>query len=198
MTPRTAIPKATRDRVLAEFNHRCALCGNDKPHLHHIDETPSNHDPFNLLPLCPNCHLTDQHNPTARANPAKLRLFRQYKDPMILTPQFQPLFERLSFLDSVETAEDMAAVSAAASELVAFVQALEMGSFYGDRLAALVKEPARFMMWAPNTTDAEYRQGVREHYERYRHALLQHRSRACALAVELLRYQKWSEEPPSR
>src|SRR6266852_5884563 len=89
---RKAVPKATRSQVLAEFNHRCAVCGTDRPQIHHIDENPSNNDPMNLIPLCPNCHLTDQHNPTQPIDPAKLSLFRQYKDPMILTPQFHPLF----------------------------------------------------------------------------------------------------------
>ena len=60
---RTDIPKTVREAVLKEFNHRCAVCGGDRPHLDHIDEDPSNNDPFNLLPLCPNCHIRDRHNP---------------------------------------------------------------------------------------------------------------------------------------
>src|SRR5258708_3400137 len=94
-------PGATGEAVLKEFNYRCAVCGEDRPHLHHIDEDPSNQDSLNLLPLCPNCHLTDQHNPTARRDPRLLRLFRVHKDPTILSPQFFPLFERLLFLDDL-------------------------------------------------------------------------------------------------
>ncbi len=63
---RVSIPKAVRDKILAEFNHRCAVCGADRPHIDHIDEDPSNNEPMNLLPLCPNCHLTDKHNPTSK------------------------------------------------------------------------------------------------------------------------------------
>lgn len=95
---RLPIPRAVRDSVLREFSHRCAICGADRPQIHHIDEDPSNNDPVNLLPICPNCHLTDQHNPTAPADPQKLALFRRYKDPTILSPQFEPLFSRASYL----------------------------------------------------------------------------------------------------
>ncbi|MDQ3011542.1 MAG: HNH endonuclease, partial [Acidobacteriota bacterium] len=78
--------------MLKEFNYRCAICAIDNPQLHHIDETPSNNDPMNLVPLCPNCHLIDQHNPTRTLDPIKLSLFRKFKDPFILKSQFDPLF----------------------------------------------------------------------------------------------------------
>jgi 5-methylcytosine-specific restriction endonuclease McrA len=61
---RAKIPTALREAVLKSYNHRCAICGSDHPQIHHIDENPGNNDELNLLPLCPNCHLTDQHNPT--------------------------------------------------------------------------------------------------------------------------------------
>jgi hypothetical protein len=191
MKKRTAVPRATKDRVLREFNHRCAVCGGDGPHLHHIDGMPSNHEPQNLIPLCPNCHLGDQHNPTARVEPRKLGLFRQFKDPTILAPQFDPLFQRLRFLDGVEAAESMEAVSESAAELIDFVRALEMGAFYSERFAAIVKEPKRFQMWTPSTPEAEYQRDLAKHFERYRQALVVGRDRVYALAVELLRYQHW-------
>lgn len=56
---RTSIPKAVQEKVLKEYAHKCSVCGAPHPQLHHIDEDPSNHSPHNLLPLCPNCHLTD-------------------------------------------------------------------------------------------------------------------------------------------
>lgn len=95
---RKAIPKAVKDAVLKEFNHHCAMCNTANPHVHHIDENPENNDPQNLLPLCPNCHLLDHHNPTAVVDPKKLSLFRQFKDPRILSSEFHPLFIRLRFL----------------------------------------------------------------------------------------------------
>jgi hypothetical protein len=84
---RIAIPKQIREQVLVEFNHRCAVCGADRPQVHHIDEDPSNNEPLNLLPLCPNCHLIDQHNPTGGMEIPKLLLFRRFKDPAILRCQ---------------------------------------------------------------------------------------------------------------
>lgn len=57
---RTAIPKPVRRLVLIESGHKCAIlrCAIDAPNLelHHIDGIPSNHDPDNLIPLCPNHH----------------------------------------------------------------------------------------------------------------------------------------------
>ena len=66
--------------------------------MHHIDENPSNNDPLNLLPLCPNCHLSDQHRPTERIPKGVPSLFRQYKDPTILSPAFCPPYQRLEYL----------------------------------------------------------------------------------------------------
>ncbi len=140
---RVVIPPKIRDAVLGEFNHRCAICGTDKPHLHHIDEDPSNNDPLNLLPLCPNCHLIDQHNPTARLDPVKLSLFRTYKNPTILTPEFEPLFRRLRFLDRIEDTSEIKKLESQVGELCGFVRALEMGAFYGKQIEKLTEPPKR-------------------------------------------------------
>lgn len=103
---RECVPAKTRDQILREFNHRCAKCGTDRPHLHHIDEDPSHNDQMNLIPLCPNCHLTDQHNPTQSIEPDRLRQFRQYKDPTILTPEFHVVFRRMRFLSRIAIDSD--------------------------------------------------------------------------------------------
>jgi len=43
--------------ALQNHAHSCAICGFDKiVAIHHIDETHSNNDPSNLIPLCPNHH----------------------------------------------------------------------------------------------------------------------------------------------
>jgi hypothetical protein len=94
---RPKIPAPIREQVLKEYNHLCAVCGEVNPQLHHIDEDPSNNNPMNLIPLCPNDHLIDVHNPTQPIEPGKLRLLRKYKDPTVLTPQFHPLFVRKNF-----------------------------------------------------------------------------------------------------
>ena len=144
---RRAIPVKIRAEVLREWRHRCAVCGADGPQVHHIDEDHSNNDPANLLPLCPNHHLRDQHDPTSKIAPRKLALFRRYKDPAILSPQFEPLFRRLLFLDDVgrppsKSAGALAAVyelEERANELSAFVRALGMGEFYGEQIATLAQ-----------------------------------------------------------
>ena len=74
-TARKAVPRATRDEVLREFNHACAICGTANPQIHHIDGDHSNNDPLDLLPLCPNCHLGDQHNPTRPLEPGRVLCF---------------------------------------------------------------------------------------------------------------------------
>src|SRR5687768_10032767 len=99
---RKAIPVKVSTEVLKEYHHKCAVCGVAVPQLHHIDQDPSNNDPRNIIPLCPNCHYIDMHNPTEPMDPRKMSLFRIHKDPTILTPQFHPLFKRIMFLLNFE------------------------------------------------------------------------------------------------
>ena len=47
---RRAISASVQNAVLKEFNDRCALCGEDRPQVHHIDENSANTDSLNLLP----------------------------------------------------------------------------------------------------------------------------------------------------
>lgn len=189
---RSSIPRATKDSVLKEFNHRCAICGTERPQIHHIDEDPSNNELLNLIPLCPNCHLTDQHNPTIPIDTEKLKLFRQFKDPMILKPQFHPLFIRMQFLNPVDEnikSKDLADLS---QELIEFIASLEMGSFYSKRISKLIKRnyatnqkgvmtkigPASFPVAVE--TEVQYIERLKNAYPN-----------VVSLAVELLRFQKW-------
>jgi hypothetical protein len=190
---RPSIPRDVRDSVSKEFSHRCAICGADGPHLHHLDENPANNDPLNLIPLCPNCHLTDHHNPTRKHDPKKLRLFRIHKDPTILTPQFEALFERMAFLDSVGTTFEMERMERAAGELIGFVRQLEMGGFYAGKLGGLLNRPS----WAGITIlgDPESERLSAESWKRreaeYQHQLINNRLEVERLVVELLRFQNW-------
>ena len=137
---RQTIPKAIQESVLKEYNHRCAFCGGDRPHLHHIDENPGNSsDPLNLIPLCPNCHLSDQHDATNSIPIDKLKFFRRYKHRSILKPQFDAIFRRMRFLHVIDNSE-MDSLFAQAEELTRFVQHLEMGMFYAGELAKLLSE----------------------------------------------------------
>jgi hypothetical protein len=189
---RLHIPKVTRDSVLAEFNHRCAICGADKPQVHHIDENPSNNDPTNLIPLCPNCHLVDQHNPTRLIEPEKLKLFRKHKDPTILKPQFHPLLNRIRFLDSIDDDADARELASMATELADFVAALEMGSFYSKQIVELLERPNYFRMWTGEPGETEtHRAEDAQRAKEYREKLRRSRAQVYSLVIELLRFQKW-------
>jgi hypothetical protein len=187
---RAAIPAKTRTRVLTEFNHKCAICGKEKPHLHHIDENPENNSDRNLIPLCPNCHLLDQHSPTAPLNPRKLELFRRYKDPAALCSEFEPLFRRFEFLFDVESST-LARARENATELVAFVGALTMGTYYGPAVSVCVNPPSQPRFWSIETTPGEFEAMDEAAWGDLLKHLQNRREEAIRLCIELLRYQNW-------
>jgi len=53
---RTHIKESVKLEILAKCNNRCCVCQTPFVVIHHIDGNPSNNDPNNLAPLCPNCH----------------------------------------------------------------------------------------------------------------------------------------------
>jgi hypothetical protein len=190
---RVSIPSSVRDSVLREFHHRCAICGADRPHIHHIDENPGNNDLSNLLPICPNCHLTDQHNPTVPTDPEKLALFRRYKDPAILAPQFEPLFARMRFLARITDSDSTEELEKKARELEDFVTYLEMGGFYSKAILELLEAPSRArvrVLGAP--PDPREEQEDRKYEASYRQQLRLAQPEVFRLVIELLRYQKWT------
>lgn len=191
---REAIPKKTKDAVLDEYDHRCAVCGGARPHIHHIDEDASNNSALNLLPLCPNCHLRDQHNPTRKIDIPKLQLFRKYKDPAILKPQFHPIYLRQRFLDDVAPGDESAAeIERQAKELIDFVESFEMGNFYSKRLRDLIGPIGRaFVLSLGSGPDPNYERQQRSANSDYRKKLIQNQPLAQELLVELLRYQNWA------
>lgn len=188
---RVPVTKHAREHVLAEFHHRCAICGADRPQIHHIDENPANNELANLLPLCPNCHLIDQHNPTAPADPAKLRLFRRYKDPVILSPEFHPLFRRLLFLIQLDPESDFDSIRAASVELIAFVAVLKMGQFYHVRIADLVTDSSPWIAFTDEPDDVTRARSNRQRQD-YHAKLQANQEKAIDLIVEMLRYQDWT------
>ena len=196
---RERIPAKIREEVLKEYRHLCAKCGGVGPQLHHINEDPSNNDLMNLIPLCPNCHLTDQHNPTQRIEPGKLRLFRQYKDPAILSPQFHALYRRAEFLDTLDSDDALARfqwLGEQTLELIAFVESLEMGEYYGKRLSRLMLD-RKFI-----TDELQDRQVSELQYDFHIMAfgatrgliLRDARDQVYDLLIELLRFQRWNVE----
>ena len=196
---RVSIPRNIRDRILAEFNHKCARCTADRPQLHHIDENPSNNEPLNLIPLCPNCHLSDQHNPTQPLEQKKLRLLRQYKDPTVLSPQFHVLFQRLRFLDSALMAETSEGLAEQAADLINFVELLEMGAYYAKQIKALVGKPFPLEIYSLDLDDGRirptpgYDRRERERDQRYLEQLRSAYDPVHGLVIELLRFQNWTE-----
>ena len=182
--------------MLKEYNHRCAICGGNHPQIHHIDENPNNNDQLNLIPLCPNCHLTDQHDPTQPFEPEKLSLFRKYKDPHILSPQFQPLFIRLRFLYTVDENSNAVQLDSKAEELVEFTNEMKMGSFYSKKIAKLARMHHIALPVLLNNSES-IRQAV-EHYikdqRNYLEQLVNVREEINSLVVELLRYQDWDND----
>lgn len=190
---RKPIPQKTKDSVLNEYNHRCAICACDRPHLHHIDEDHTNNEPLNLLPLCPNCHLTDQHNPTRKIEVKKLLMFRSFKDPAILKPQFHPIYTRQLFLDDLEQNHKLVSeYESKAQELIEFVESLEMGAFYSKRLVELMKKQAFAGAYNFGSENTEYQRQIMQNDKEYIEKLKCNRSTIKNLLIELLRYQKWA------
>ena len=177
---------------MKQYRHLCAICGETGPQIHHIDEDSSNNDPLNLLPLCPNCHLRDQHDPTAPIDPRKVRLFRIHKDPMILSSQFEPLFRRLSWLLNVGDNFDGDRCQSLSEDLIAFVSNFEMGEYYADKLKRLLQRPVT----AIHSIDDERHIADQQKLDmEYLQDLSANSEQAIELLVELLRYQStWEPE----
>lgn len=188
---RDPIPKGKREQVLKEYRHRCAVCASDRPQVHHIDENPKNNDLQNLIPLCPNCHLRDQHDPTAGIDLGILKLFRKYKDPIILSPQFNPLYRRFRYLytDISNTRSEI--LEELSNELIRFVKSINMGEFYGTQLNNLLSSPPRGYITFTGDPEENRIRGVEEHKREYIEKLLTNTVAAEGLLVELLRYQGW-------
>jgi uncharacterized Zn-finger protein len=183
---RPALSRELRERVLAEFSHRCAICGKDRPQLHHIDENAANNFADNLLPLCPNHHLSDQHDPTRKVDPLLLLLFRRHKDPQMLSPRFEPVFRRLRPLVDRQDDVTFRELSAAASDLASFIARFAMGDYYFNRLHTLLdwSEPSGY-------SDANREQVFEDHLCRYLERLQDNLLEVIHLLVEQLRYQDW-------
>jgi hypothetical protein len=193
MAQRSVIPKSIREQVLSEYNHRCAICGEDHPHLHHIDNDPSNNVTLNLIPLCPNCHLTGQHNPHRALDSRKLQFFRIHKHPAILAPQFHPLFLRLKFLEEARTAGVNSLIGASA-ELVRLIAMHEKGQFYAELIGSLLHYQSNVFITVIGDPESERRsaQQREEDSANYRSQLVNARERVHELVVELLAYQNWA------
>lgn len=197
---RPSIPKTLKEEVLREYSHRCAVCGGDSPQVHHIDGDNSNNVAYNLIPLCPNHHLIDQHNPTKKIDTGLLKLFRIYKDPTILSPQFKPIFDRSQFQSSLESF-DFEELCLKSSELIKFVSCLEMGNYYSEKLQVLMEHPKIYRVlgissnpWENEQQEIQMKADKLNQYNTYIAQLKKNSNEITRLLVELLRYQKWRVE----
>ena len=193
---RTAISKAIKEAVLKEFRHKCAICGRHSPQVHHLDEDPSNNDLLNLLPLCPNCHLQDTHDPTSPPDARKLKLFRKYKDPLIFDPRFHPIFRRLVFLREVKrNSPTEGSYLARANELFGFIEYFQMGHFYKMRIAGMFNFPSNYyrtkLLNEQGVSDSE----IKDDEAFNKAAFLYCVEQIEFLIVEMLRYQGWNVKP---
>jgi len=161
--------------------------------MHHIDENSSNNDPLNLIPLCPNCHLSDQHNPTQARNPELLSLFRRFKNPFILFPQFEPIFKRMQFLNraNIETV-DKKNLESSVKELVDFISVFELGEFYAGRISDFLRISRVPFMAMPGTSLEFQAEMERRSFEEDRVRIIQNLETVISMIIEQLRYQNWS------
>ena len=186
--------EAIRTKVMNEFSYLCAICGKTQPQIHHIDQDASNNALDNLLPLCPNHHLLDAHNPTSPIPTAKLILFRKFRDPAIFLSQFSPLFDRMKFMLEPELlSSELHELQSMTADLLKFVSYLNMGNYYSHRIYPLIG-------WIQPTSDS---QGVLQTLDReqnaghlYRAKLIAQSDGAVRLLIECLRFQNWKRIAP--
>lgn len=190
---RIGIPKTTQETILKEYSHSCAICYAPNPQLHHIDENPSNNDPLNLIPLCPNHHLNGQHRPHNAIHPKRLLLFRIHKHPGILAARFTPLFNRILFLEDIPDDANGPELRDAAETLCELVTEYQMGDFYVKRLKQILP-------FLPSPDTFPYDERLQKQFEReakeiskeYVAALRQVRAEIHRNIVEMLWYQPWA------
>ena len=188
MAKGTYIPKRIRERTLEEFNHQCALCGKAKPHIHHINGDPTNHHPLNLIPLCRKCKIQNSHDPTRSPDVSIIALFKKYRDPYILKPQFKPLFMRFNFLVNLHEDCNYKRLRDQVDELIQFVSNLKMGFFYANKISKLIWEVfEHYLVDRISYTKA----GLRELKHTIFVTLETNRAKVIELIIELLRFQKW-------
>jgi len=173
------------------------MCGADRPHLHHIDENHDNNAPENLIPLCPNHHLIDQHDATNKLPGPLLAFFRVHKHRRILAPQFRSVFSRMAFLEEqVEpTPEAIKLLRRQVEELVEFVRHMEHGEFFSKRLAALLKYPGGPYAVVIGDPESERRfdSTIAENRRTFLAQVAANRDQVVRLVVEALDWQQWPD-----
>ena len=168
---RTPIRKKLKETILKEYNHKCAICHANPPppELHHIDENPSNNDPLNILPLCPNCH-------SSKLNPRILSAFRKYKKREILSVEFEQLFDKAAQIFDLSVVDYYPYCHALGEDLVAFVRTFKKGKYYAPKIDRLIRAVPEQDPMTPEQCKTFDRQRCED---------------IMKLLVELLPFQNW-------
>lgn len=162
------------------------------PQLHHIDENPSNSVAENLLPLCPNCHLQDLHDPTGAPDPLKIKLFRRTKDPFVLDSRFDPIWKRIRFLTPGRDETDEA-WGYSVTLLLRFIESFNMGAYYRDRIYTILDAPFDHFQFYRKRDGLPCNMDDFPSEGDYDFAVQSYRAQAVEdLCVEMLRYQGWT------
>jgi hypothetical protein len=188
--PRKKLKTNQRHSVLEEFSYLCAICGERRPHIHHIDGDNANNNSTNLLPLCPNHHLTDVHDPTRPIPPGQLRLLRQYRDPFVLHPRFGPIYERLSLYYKIPEFVEWEPVKDCSYDLRFFINQLPMGSYYAEAIQNVTRIMVENISARVNERADRFGLQPGFPHDAFTEAL----TRIEQLLVEMLRYQGWSRD----
>lgn len=127
-----------------------------------------------------------------------MREYRRLREPVILAPQFHPLFVRLEFLRRVTPTTPVKEIDRDVAELVQFVRTLNMGQFYGDKMEALLRR-AR-CIYIPKSwraTDSECETALAAEERKYREKVAACHAEVWDLIMELCSFQGWSQDKHS-
>jgi hypothetical protein len=143
--PRVAIRSTVMERVKAAHNHRCALCQHPYVEVHHIDGDRTNNAEANLIPLCSNCHHGRVHGKAGHRLTAKsLKLYKELGRRFAATGSYNLLLRRLAYITAGKFEEmDRQNLTEHFESLTSFVNGLEHGAHFVNRLEALMKPPRK-------------------------------------------------------
>jgi len=203
-TIRKEPPKPIKEQVLKEYSHCCAICSGTNPQIHHIDENPQNNEVLNLIPLCPNCHNTGQHNKYNKIPENILKLFRKYNERKILDSKFIPIYKRMNFLfEDIEKA-DHNKLQADYDEFMNYLPLYEKGEFYKKQIEKLLFfEPEHCVAVAHyqdplpfadvQDSNEEYTcRAIGDSIGGYKKMYKENKEKVIDLVIEMLKYQDWS------
>lgn len=189
---RINIPKAAHDRVLKEYDYRCAICEAGKPEVYHIDDDMPGDD-LNLLPLCSKCHERFASRSSDAVEMYKLKLFRKYKQQLILHSLFHLIFKRLIFLDGIDADIEWEYMQSKIGELIRIVSIQERGDFYAKEISRLVAFRPFVASYSVSLFDDSvpewYAEAKKKEKPKHIEQVRQSKEQICDLIIEMLTLQ---------